>query len=223
MPQNEIAGLICDLDGTLVDTEKHHVQAWAEIFGKYGLSMTKGWEARYIGASDDTLAELIIRKFDLPVSVEELLRERHDLYRELVTRGKDQLLFPGVAEELEALKALGVKMAVGTNSPMENTIVPLMLTGIESFFSTLVTFGMSERPKPDPEIFLIAAERIGVAPERCAIVEDTPVGVQAGRNAGGTVLGLTTTNPPEIMKNADILFPETRLALRWAREHYVAP
>lgn len=217
MTQREIGGLICDLDGTLVDTEEFHIRAWAEILGKYGFRISKEQEQAYVGGSDEDLAAYCVKQLAIPVPAAELLRERHTLYRQLLMSNRERVAYPGVAEELAQLRRLGLKMAVATNSPMENTLVPLMLAGIESYFPTLITLGMCRLPKPAPDAYLRAAQSMAVPPEACVVIEDTPVGIKAGKAAGAFVLGLLTSNTGKSMIGADAIFPTARDALSWVR------
>lgn len=221
MARKEIGGLICDLDGTLVDTEEYHIQAWAEILGKYGFAFSKGQERKYVGASDEALAEYCVKMLAMPVAAADLLRERNILYRQLLMSNRERIAFPGVAEELEELRRMGLRMAVATNSPMENTLVPLMLAGIETYFPTLITLGMGGRPKPAPDPFVHAAQSMAARPGECVVVEDTPIGVRAGKAAGAYVLGLLTTAADKDMAEADALFASTRDALAWIRNNCV--
>ena len=217
--QREIAGIICDLDGTLVDTEDLHLKAWYDIVKHYDATLPDGWEGRYMGNPDIDWAHYCVDTFSIPLSAEALLAERHDLYRTLLRAHGTRTAFPGVAEELCALAELGVKRAVGTNSPIENTTVALELAGISSFFPVVVAFGMTPRGKPAPDIFLAAAARLGLRPGECAVLEDTHPGVQAGKAAGAMVLAVTTTNPAPVLAAADMIFPSTRDAMGWVRDN----
>lgn len=217
--RREIAGIICDLDGTLVDTEDLHLEAWYDIVKRYGATLPEGWEARYMGNPDIDWAHHCVEAHSLPLSADALLAERHKLYRSLLRAHGSRAAFPGVAEELGRLTGLGVKMAVGTNSPIENTTVALEFAGISSFFPVVVAFGMTPRGKPAPDIFQAAAARLGLRPDECAVLEDTRPGVTAGKAAGATVLAVTTTNPASVLADADMIFPSTRDAMGWVRDN----
>lgn len=213
----DIQGIVFDLDGTLVDTEELHLKAWSDSVGKYGHELPEGWKHMYVGNPDIDMARFCARTYSPIPPPEALMEERHLRYRELLRSHGEKSAFPGVRDELVELGRAGFKMSVGTNSPIENALDALVHAGIREFFPVVVAYGMTERGKPAPDIFLAACDGMGLRPEKCVVIEDSGPGVEAGKRAGCLVLGLTTTFPRESVGSADHVFADTLSALRWIR------
>ena len=135
------------------------------------------------------------------------------LYRDLV-RGRVQAI-DGAVDLVRRCRQAGLKLAVGSSAPPENIQLVLDELGIADCFDVIVHDGDVGRGKPDPQVFLIAARRLGLAPARCAVIEDAPTGIQAALAAGMIVIGLTTHHPPERLADAhrvvdrlDVLSPQ---------------
>jgi beta-phosphoglucomutase len=100
-------------------------------------------------------------------------------------------LLPGVPELLQGLHALGVRQAIGSSAPRGNLDLILRITASAAYFSAIVAMEDTQRGKPDPQVFLLAAERVGVPPERCIVLEDAIAGVQAAKAGGMKCIGVT--------------------------------
>ena len=111
------------------------------------------------------------------------------LYRAAARRGV--ALLPGVRALLEGLHAAGLRQAIGSSAPRENLELIIELTDTGSFFDAVVSSEDTERGKPDPQVFLVAAERLKVTPENCVVVEDAVAGVQAAKAGGMKCIGVT--------------------------------
>ena len=186
---------IFDMDGTLVDNMRHHTEAWRTLIEENGFEFnerkflveTAGQTNREIipgvfGAmSNERLSELALRK-------EELYRERYLPHRTPVR---------GLVEFLDAARDLGIKMAVSTAASPANMAFILDGLDLRKYFSALTTSADVRRGKPDPEIFLLSAERLGVAPADSLVFEDAFFGFEAARRAGMKAVGLTTVNSAE--------------------------
>jgi beta-phosphoglucomutase family hydrolase len=186
---------IFDMDGTLVDNMRFHTEAWRTLIEENGFEFnerkflveTAGQTNREIipgvfGAmSNERLSELALRK-------EELYRERYLPYRTPVN---------GLVEFLDAARELGVKMAVATAASPANMAFILDGLDLRKFFDALTTAADVKRGKPDPEIFLLSAERLGVLPENSLVFEDAFFGFEAARRAEMKAVGLTTVNSAE--------------------------
>lgn len=213
----EFRGVLFDLDGTLVDSEWLHVGAWKVIVENYKLELTGDWDKDYIGKPDVYQAEKMRAQFPHLPEMPELLVERHAIYQRLLRENSDKIRFPGVEEGLKELRADGFKLAVGTNSPLTNTTVALEAAGIDKYFDALVAFGMVPHGKPAPDIYLEAARRIGVDPALCVVVEDTDVGIMAGKAAGCFSIGVATSYDPKDLAKADKIFKTTKDGIDWIR------
>jgi len=137
-----------------------------------------------------------------PAEVQRLARRKEELYREVVReRGIEPL--PGVREFLVRLQAAGVPCAIGSSTERKNIDAILALIGFAPFFRAIVSADDVTAGKPDPQVFLLAAQRIGVPPARCVVFEDALVGLEAARAGGMKVVGVTTTHPEEKLAGAD--------------------
>ena len=173
---------VWDVDGTLVDTAELHYRAWAELarglnrpFTRADFAATFGWR------NPEIIRQLWGTAFTDP-EVAELGERKEELYRTAARKGVD--LLPGVRSLLEGLCAAGFKQAVGSSAPRKNLDLILRLTQTEGFFDAVVSAEDTQRGKPDPQVFLVAAAKLGVPPARCVVLEDAVAGVQAAK-AGG--------------------------------------
>ncbi len=202
--------IIFDLDGTLVDSEPIHCTAWLETLAGHGLEYDHGWFEQWIGTSDRTLAEHVIREHALELEVSHLqLAKQEHYHRLIVTEGR---LFNGVAEALDRF-GRRFPLAIATNSSRLDAEHVFKATGLDKLVRTVVTADDVDNLKPEPDIFLLAAERLAVAPGHCVVIEDSPAGSEAAHRAGMYVLGLTSSQPAERMGWAHELFARTELAL----------
>ena len=182
-----------DMDGVLVDNHRYHTQAWQQFADHHGRSITPGQYARFINGrvAADSMPYVMQR----PILADELYaltEEKEAIYRTLYAPNLSPT--PGLIEFLEALKTHNVPMAVGTSAPASNIAFTLDGTGIRSYFSAIVDASMIIWGKPDPEIYLAAAHRLGVSSARCVVFEDAFSGIEAGLRAGMAVVALATTH-----------------------------
>ena len=129
---------------------------------------------------------------------------KEELYRDLIKEHGISSL-PGVKEFLDLLKDRDVPCIVGSSTPRINIDTIIGSLGFLGYFKDFITAGDVKRSKPDPEVFLLAAERLGYVPEKCVVFEDALMGVEAGKAAGMKVVAVTTTNPAEKLTQADMV------------------
>ena len=195
---------IFDMDGTLIDNMRYHTEAWRTLIEENGhqfderrfLVETAGQTNREIipgvfGAmSNERLSELALRK-------EELYREAYLPYRRPV---------PGLVPFLEAAQELGIRMGVATAASPANMAFILDGLDLRKYFGAFTTAADVRRGKPDPEIFLLSAERLGVEPANSIVFEDAFFGFEAAKRAGMVAVGLTTVNSGEdIMRTGSVV------------------
>jgi len=182
--------IIWDVDGTLVDTAEQHFRAWARLATEIGQPFTRADFAATFGMRNPE----IIRKLFFPDADDarctELGSRKEDLYRASVREEGVQLL-PGVARLLTAFAAAGWPQAVGSSAPPGNLDLLLGLTDIRRYFAAIVTGDDVRRGKPDPEVFLTAAAKLGVAPRLCVVFEDAVAGVIAAKAGGMRCVAVT--------------------------------
>jgi beta-phosphoglucomutase len=183
--------LLFDMDGVLIHSNPEHRKAWHAFIGQYGLRTTDEVLTRLHGKRNDR----IIRELFGPGLEEEEVQRRcaakEEVYRSIVATRVREILVPGILPFLEHYRA--APMAVATNAERANLSFLLDSTGLAQFFRVALDGNQVEKPKPDPEIYLRAAELLGVAPVNAIVFEDSPYGVEAARAAGMRVIGLSTT------------------------------
>jgi len=190
-------GVIFDMDGVLVNSYRAHLASWQRSAMELGEQMTEPQFASVFGrTSPDIIRDLWGRDLgDAQLAAWDDRKEA--AYREIL-----QADFPemdGASELLGALHAAGFALAIGSSGPPENVeLVMRCLHGAEHIAAT-VNGRQVTRGKPDPQVFLAAAEKLGIAPGACAVVEDAPAGIEAARRAGMAAIALTGTAPRDVL------------------------
>ncbi|MCB1025844.1 MAG: HAD family phosphatase [Acidobacteria bacterium] len=186
---------IFDMDGTLVDNMRFHTIAWQKMLAENGIE-NDGHDF-LVGTAGKTNREIIPMFFpDLPD--DELLRlgnRKEELYRESFLPHRKAI--DGALEFLEESKELGIKMAVATAAPIANMEFILDGLDLRKYFHAITTAADVKNGKPDPEVFLISAEKLGVEPDRCLVFEDALNGFEAANRAGMRSVGIATVNSIE--------------------------
>ena len=207
-------GVVFDLDGVVADSEPLHVQAWVEVLGALGVSLAALGEARlrsWVGVPDTDIVAGLVREHALPLAAGELLARKRSAYRRLIPRALTA--FPGVGEALACWG--GVPLGMATATARREAELMLDTLGLRRVFRVLVAGDEVARPKPAPDGYRLAVERLGLAPQDCVAVEDAPHGVQAAKEAGLAVLGVLTSFAPQALAAADRLFPTVLEAVQW--------
>lgn len=184
-------GIIFDLDGVLLSTDEMHYEAWKSVADELGIPFDHSVNNRLRGVSRMESLEIILEKSSRIFSQEEkeeLATRKNDRYRTLLGSLTPDAAAPEVRETLSTLKARGLKLAVGSSS--KNTKYILSLTDLAHFFDAVSDGTNITRSKPDPEVFLKAAEYIGLTPADCAVVEDATAGIDAANAGGFTSIGI---------------------------------
>ena len=181
-----IKAVIFDLDGVLVTTDELHFAAWKHLAEELGISgFTKADNARQRGVSRMESLEVVLEKSDREFSDDEklaLAEEKNDIYVKSLSALSRADVLPGVFEFIDYIKSKGIKAAVGSAS--KNTPLILEKTGLAEKFDAVSCGLDTTRSKPDPEVFLIAAQKLGIDPCGCAVIEDSAAGIEAAK-AGG--------------------------------------
>lgn len=195
---------IFDMDGTLVDNMRFHTEAWGKMLAENGIEMNA--HDFLVKTAGKTNREILPSVFGAlsDERIEELGTRKETLYQELFL--PERKTVAGAREFLEASQRLGIKLAVSTAAPPMN--VEFILDGLDlrKYFQTVVTAADVKEGKPNPEIFLKSAARLGVEPHRCIVFEDALGGFEAAQRAGMKAVGITTVNTAEeILKCAAVV------------------
>src|SRR5437588_7303250 len=167
------------MDGTLVDTAELHFQAWGAVCRELGRDFSRADFAATFGRRNP---EIFTALFGDRLSDAEAAKwgdRKEELYRAAAGRGVE--LLPGVRALLSGLHRAGFRQAIGSSAPRANLELILEATGVARYLDAIVGAEETQRGKPDPQVFLVAAAQLGVAPERCVVFEDAVAGVQAAR------------------------------------------
>ena len=186
-----IAAVLWDMDGVLVDTGQLHYETWKLVLETQGIPFDMETFNKIFGRNNASSLELLLGH---PPSAELLGlvdTVKEETFRQLAP-GRVSLL-PGVVSWLEAFQSRELPQAVASSAPMENIDLMVDVLGIRAYFAHLVS-GHAMPGKPDPAVFLEAARRVGVLPEHCLVIEDSPPGVSAARRAGMVCLAVETTH-----------------------------
>jgi beta-phosphoglucomutase len=180
-----------DMDGVIADSNPHHRLAWEAFNRRYGLETTEAMQQSMYGKRND---QIVRDFFGAGLADEEVAARgtaKEALYREMIGDRVESMLVPGIREFLERYRE--TPKAVATNAEPPNVDFLLDQTGLRPYFQVVLNGHQVSHPKPDPEIYLLAAELLQTEPAACIVFEDSHSGVEAGRAAGMRVIGLSTT------------------------------
>ncbi len=185
---------IFDWDGTVVDSGRTHERTWIELAKRHNLPLIDNFFSITFGKRNVEIITQILNWTKDPAYAQELSDEKEVLYRDIVVRDGVPKV-GGVEEFLKKLKGAGVPCAVGSSTPRLNLDVTIEKLGFGSYFQAYAASEDVSKGKPAPDVFLCAAGKLGVAPERCVVFEDSLAGIEAGVAAGMKTVALTLTNP----------------------------
>lgn len=191
---NAARAVLWDMDGTLIDSGQYHWLTWRDTLADLGVTLTRDDFAGWFGSRNDR----ILGRYFPQMPPDEMRRvgdAKEERYREMVRRGGVALL-PGIAAWLERLRAEGWRQAVASSAPPANIDVLVEVLGLDDVFEATVSAEEVRHGKPAPDVFLRAAEKVGVVPSRCVVVEDAGIGVEAGRRGGMRTIGIQGAHGP---------------------------
>ncbi|HUF62392.1 MAG TPA: HAD family phosphatase [Verrucomicrobiales bacterium] len=201
-----ILGAIFDWDGVIIDSEAQHRRSWDRLAEETGLPFPRGAFERSFGMRNAQIIPDILG-WAAPGDHGEIARladRKEALYREEI-RSQGIEALPGIREFLETLRQAGIPCAVGSSTSRKNIDTVLELTQLSGCFDAIVSAEDVSKGKPDPDVFLRAAERLRVEPAHCVVFEDAHVGIEAARRGGMRVVGLATTHPAKSLSAADVV------------------
>jgi beta-phosphoglucomutase len=180
------------MDGVIVDSNPMHRIAWEEYNRRHGIVTTEEMHRRMYGRRNDQIVRDFFGENLAPGEVSAHGAAKEALYREMLKPHLPAALVPGVRAFLERHRAIPIALA--TNAESANVDFILTESGLRGYFRVTVDGSQVESPKPHPEVYLRAADLLGIAPELCLVFEDSITGVQAAQAAGMRVVGLSTTH-----------------------------
>lgn len=200
-----IEACLFDLDGVVVDTAKYHYIAWKALAEELGFEFTLKDNERLKGVSRMKSLEILLEIGGLQFSEEEkqsMAERKNALYVSYIREMTPNEILPGAREFLQELKAGGIRTALGSAS--KNAPMILERIQLSEMFDAVVDGNSISKAKPDPEVFLKGAEKLGVRPENCVVFEDAIAGIEAARNGGMHCVGI---GDQETLGLADLVIP----------------
>ena len=197
----EMRAAIFDLDGVIVDTAKYHYLAWKRLADDLGFDFTEIDNERLKGVSRVRSLEILLEIGGLTLddaTKSQLAAHKNDWYVDYIHHMDASEILPGAAQYLQSIRSRGIKTALGSAS--KNAPLILERLGISALFDAIVDGNKVSKPKPDPEVFLRAAQELNIPSVECVVFEDAEAGIEAARRAGMGTVGI---GKPSVLKDAD--------------------
>lgn len=182
--------VLWDMDGTLVDSAEYHWQAWRDTMARQGIAISHEQFLASFGQRNDSILRKWLGNEATPSTIQRIGNAKEALYRENVRQYGIQPL-PGVADWLHRLHQQGWPQAIASAAPRANIETILEVLSVAYLFEAIVSAEDVHKGKPDPEVYLLAAKRLGVAPACCIVVEDAVAGIEGARAAGMRSVGVS--------------------------------
>ena len=202
MNHRQPIGVIFDMDGVLVDSAQPHLDSWQLLAKENDRSVTREQFAATFGRQNNDIIPLLFGDMDARRCAA-LADRKEEIYRDLVRQAPP--VVSGAIELIHALHERGVCLAVGSSGPRQNIELMLDAMGVRALIPVVITGDDVARGKPDPEVFTLACQGLGVEAVRCVVVEDAPVGIEAAMAAGTRTIAILMHHPAESFQNADCI------------------
>ncbi len=202
-----IKGILFDMDGLILDTEKLYTRFWQEAANSLGYPMTREQAIGMRSLNREFGAAKLQSYFDRPIDYEAVRGKRIELMNAYIEKEGVEVKL-GIYELLEFLKEKGIKTAIATSSPLERTTQYLKSVGLENSFDKLISGYMVKKGKPEPDIYILAATQLGLNPNECLALEDSQSGLLSGSRAGCYPVMIPDQDEPT-KETEEILFAKT--------------
>lgn len=198
-----VKAAIFDMDGTMINNMAYHKKAWIEFCRRHGLDLTEEeFKERFSGKKNDQILSTIFGRGLTAGEVSKYAAEKEGVYQELYR--PDIREVEGLRDLISQLKERGIRLAIATTAPETNRRFGLEALGLGAEFEVILGDEHVSRGKPDPQIYLETANRLGLDPSQCIVFEDSPPGVESGKAAGMRVIGILTSHTPDDLSKADM-------------------
>jgi len=181
-----IEAIIFDMDGTLVDTEPFNTEIEKRLFKLNKIEISEEEHQKYIGVASDAMWREIAEQQQLQIPVSELIEQNHKESLRYLSEVELIPIMPGLVDILEKLQAKKYPMAVASSSTPEIIDLILNRTNLKKYFQVILSAEEAGKSKPEPDVFLLAAEKLGIKPVNCLVVEDSENGIKSAQAAGMT-------------------------------------
>jgi len=192
-PHLNARAVLWDMDGTLIDSMPQHWLAWQDILRQINRTVEHSVWNQTVGMRNSEIIPLLFPDMS-PAESAYVDQAKEARYRERIELDGIELL-PGVAEWIQRFKAAGWKQAIASSAPPENVATIAHVLHLNGTFEAMISGTDVQRGKPDPDIFLAAAQRLNVLPQHCLVIEDASTGIEAAHRAGMKAIGVLNTHP----------------------------
>lgn len=205
-----LEAILWDMDGVLVDNSSFHEKSWIEFCQLKGFNISQNdMQTHVFGRTNRDCMDFVARDYNLSQQEKDNLgEEKEALYRQMYARFIKPV--DGLYEFMALCKSKNIKNALATSACRSNIDFTLKHLKLENFFDTQVDASMVKAGKPDPEIYILAAHKLGVLTENCLVIEDSLAGIRAGLDSGAKVLALPTTHTKSEIAHADKIIDDFR-------------
>lgn len=203
MSENHLEAVLWDMDGVIADTADYHYGAWKEVLEGTGVAFSKADFMKLFGQRHDTIIKFALGDKLSPEEISAISDKKQAIYRRNVA--KNIMPLPGAIALIKSLKKHGIKSAIASSAVRPNIDVIIRGLGIEKDFQAIAWGTEVAEGKPSPEIFQLAAQKLGVKPGNCVVIEDAIAGVTAAKRAGMKCVAVTNSHPIQSLKNADLV------------------
>jgi len=197
-------GAIFDWDGVIIDSSRQHEKSWNLLSAEEQQTLPQDFFRRSFGMKNEDIIPGLLGWTRDAEQIRRLSKRKEELYRQIITSDQISLL-PGAKELFAALQLESVPCAIASSTPRANIECVIDRLGIRAYFPFIVTGEDVRQGKPNPEVFLLAANRLGVAPAQCVVFEDAHVGVEAALAGNMKVIAVATTHPASSLKDAHLV------------------
>lgn len=189
-----LKAVIFDMDGVIIDSEPLHYDFEQTLFSKLNISVEKDYHNSFVGTTSHYMWNKLKDKYQLSQSIEELVSESRTSFMTFLKKLEKIEAIQGVTSLIQELHHNDIKLAIASSSPLDMISFIVTTLNLDEYFSILVTGDNVERSKPNPDIFLLAAEKLSVSPNECIVIEDSGNGVKAAKAAGMKCIGYKNPN-----------------------------
>lgn len=197
-------GAIFDWDGVIIDSSRYHEESWKLLAKQENKVLPSGYFQKAFGKRNESIIPEVLQWAHGAKEIKRLADYKEELYRHIILeRGIAPL--PGVKPFLEMLQKHKISCCVGSSTPRLNITAALHLLGLENYFQIIIAAEDVLKGKPDPQVFLLAAQKLHLSPDRCIVFEDAFVGIQAAKAGGMKIVAVTTTHPASELTEADLV------------------
>ena len=187
--------LIFDMDGVIVDNHQWHFKAWVEFGKRHGIIISRKEFSKQFGSTNHHIMKSLFGDSITEKEIKVYAEEKENIYREIYLPHIKPV--KGLTEFLKLASDKNIPIALATSAPYENVKFTLECTGLQKYFNVITDSSMVKFGKPDPEVYLITAEKLKVQPAECIVFEDSVPGILSASNAGMKVIGVATTHKPD--------------------------